>query len=128
MLGLMLIRFKDPTSALVFPAADGMSKRLDGAPREKGVRWREVSHLQTYSGHGGGIQPQTPLPREEWMNLRENVVRKLRVSLESCALRVSPVFTHVFALSSFYSKPLGQAALEDMSLGLPERKTALSQH
>lgn len=96
----------------MFPAASGMSQRLDGAQREQGFRWREVSRLQTYSGHRRGIKPQTPLPREEWMNLRENIVGKLQVSLESCVPCVSPVFTHVFALSCFYSKPPGQAALE----------------
>lgn len=31
---------KHPTSVLVFPAADAKSKRLDGAARSKGFRWR----------------------------------------------------------------------------------------
>lgn len=106
---------KDSTSALVFPAVDAMSKRLNGAPRSKGFRWRKVSHRQTYSGHGRGMKPQTPLPREEWMNLRENIVRKLQIPLD-CLLCVGPVFTHVFPLSCFYSKPPGWAALEGMLL------------
>lgn len=74
----LLLWFEDPPSVPASPAADAMSKRLNGAPRSRGLRWRKVSHLQTYSGHQRGIKPQTPSPREEWMNLRENSVRKLQ--------------------------------------------------
>ena len=51
--------FKDPTSVLVFPAADAVSKRLNGAPRRKGLTRSKVSHLQTFWTHKRNPAPDS---------------------------------------------------------------------
>lgn len=99
--------FMGPPSAPVLRAADAVSERLNGAPRRKGFRCRKVSHLQTYSGHTRGIKYQAPLPREGRVSIRDNVGRKLQISLESCLLCLRPVFTLVFPFPVLQATGMG---------------------